>query len=92
VQDVKEVYVKDNEWFTESFSVQGKHVIIKINEKTVVDYTEPDNVQRFRTRPAGSFPAVRVALQGHDPNSKVHFKNIMVSLWPTEDKPAISSI
>ena len=46
VQDVKEVYVKDNEWFTESFKVEGKHVTVKINDKTVVDYTEPDNVKR----------------------------------------------
>ena len=46
VQDVKQVYVKDNEWFTEYFKVEGKHVTVKINDKTVVDYTEPDNVKR----------------------------------------------
>src|SRR5437868_6982287 len=34
VDDVKEVYVKDNEWFTEYIKVQGKRVIIKINDKT----------------------------------------------------------
>src|SRR6185312_1169906 len=46
IQDVKEVYVKDNEWFTEYVKVEGKRVIIKINDKPVVDYTEPDNVKR----------------------------------------------
>ena len=77
IQDVKEVYVKDNEWYTESFTVQGKHIVIKINDRVVVDYTEPDNLKKEgaigRWISNGTF-----ALQGHDPNSIVHFKNIMV--------------
>jgi hypothetical protein len=78
VEDVKEVYVKDNEWYTESFSVQGKRVIIKINDKVVVDYTEPDNVKRPEDMKGRVISSGTFALQGHDPNSKVHFKNIMV--------------
>jgi hypothetical protein len=78
VQDVKEVYVKDNEWFTESFSVQGKRVIIKINGKVVVDYTEPENVQRPADMAGRIISSGTFALQGHDPNSIVHFRNIMV--------------
>jgi len=78
VQDVKEVYVKDNEWYTESFSVQGKRVIIKINDKVVVDYTEPDNVARPEDMSGRRLSSGTFALQGHDPNSIVHFRNIMV--------------
>jgi hypothetical protein len=78
IVDVKEVYVKDNVWFTESFSVRGKHVIIKINDKTVVDYSEPENVQRPKEMAGRVFSDGTFALQGHDPNSKVYFKNIMV--------------
>src|ERR1041385_8318016 len=37
IDDVKEVYVKDNEWYTEYIKVEGKRVIVKINDKTVVD-------------------------------------------------------
>lgn len=82
IVDVKEVLVKDNEWFTEHIIVQGKRVQIKINEKTVVDYTEPANVQRstgdsLRILSNGTF-----ALQGHDPNSKVYFKNLLVKVLP----------
>ena len=77
IQDVKEVYVKDNEWYTESFTVQGKHIVIRINDRVVVDYTEPDNIRKEgaigRWISNGTF-----ALQGHDPNSIVHFRNIMV--------------
>jgi 3-keto-disaccharide hydrolase len=82
VQDVKEVYVKDNEWFTESFSVEGKHVTVKINDKTVVDYTEPENVKRDAGSEGRVLSSGTFALQGHDPNSKVYFKNIMVKVLP----------
>jgi hypothetical protein len=82
VQDVKEVYVKDNEWFTEYFKVEGKHVIVKINDKTVVDYTEPDNVKRDAGSEGRILSNGTFALQGHDPNSKVYFKNIMVKPLP----------
>ncbi|MEP7110240.1 MAG: DUF1080 domain-containing protein [Ferruginibacter sp.] len=82
IEDVKEVYVKDNEWFTEHIIVQGKRVLIKINDKTVVDYTETANVTRgagdsLRILSKGTF-----ALQGHDPNSKVYFKNLVVKVLP----------
>ena len=84
VQDVREVYVKDNEWFTEYIKVQGKHVIVKINETTVVDYTEPEgstDTTRLRTGKnrigTGTF-----ALQGHDPKSKIFYKDIFVKPLP----------
>ena len=82
VQDVKEVYVKDNEWFTEYFKVEGKHVIVKINDKTVVDYTEPDNEKRDAGSEGRVISNGTFALQGHDPKSKVYFKNIMVKVLP----------
>jgi len=80
VQDVKEVYVKDNEWFTEYVKVEGKHVTVKINDKTVVDYTEPENVKRDAGSEGRIISSGTFALQGHDPNSKVYFKNIMVKV------------
>ncbi|MEO6316468.1 MAG: DUF1080 domain-containing protein [Chitinophagaceae bacterium] len=75
IEDVKEVYVKDNEWFTEYIKVQGKRITIKINDKTVVDYTEPEAPARAdgRMLSGGTF-----ALQGHDPQSIVYYKNILV--------------
>ena len=78
IEDVKEVFVKDNEWFTEYIKVQGKHVTIKINDKTVVDYTEPENVVRPADMAGRVLSSGTFALQGHDPKSKVYFKNIMV--------------
>ncbi len=82
IQDVKEVYVKDNEWYTEYIKVQGKRVQIKLNDKTVVDYTEPDNLQRSGGDSLRKISDGTFALQGHDPKSKVYFKNIMVKVLP----------
>ena len=80
IMDVKEQYIKDYEWYTEYIKVEGKRVFIKLNDRVVVDYTEPDNVKSvrelddsLRILSSGTF-----ALQGHDPKSIVYFKNIMV--------------
>jgi hypothetical protein len=78
VVDIKEQYVPDNVWFTESVSVRGKHVIIKLNDTVVVDYTEPEHPTRGDDMKGRVLSHGTFALQGHDPNSKVYFKNIMV--------------
>lgn len=78
IEDVKEVYVKDNVWYTEHIIVNGKRVIIKINDKVVVDYTEPDDVKRPEGMEGRKISSGTFAIQGHDPKSKVYFKNIMV--------------
>lgn len=81
IQDVKETYVKDNEWYEEYIMVQGKKITIKINGKTVVEYTEPENVGKEnaggRAVSDGTF-----ALQGHDPGSVVYYKDIVVRPLP----------
>lgn len=78
IQDVRDTLVKDNTWFTEYIMVQGKRVIIKINEKTVVDYTEPENLKRSAGSDQRIISKGTFALQGHDPKSIVYFKNVMV--------------
>ena len=82
IVDIKEVYVKDNEWFIEYVKVEGKHVVIKINDKTVVDYTEPEGFKPPEDHPGRIISNGTFALQGHDPKSEVHFKNIMVKVLP----------
>ena len=82
VEDVKEVYVKDDVWYTEYIKVEGKHVIIKINDKTVVDYTEPADVKRPEEMAGRLISNGTFALQGHDPKSQVYFKNIFVKPLP----------
>jgi hypothetical protein len=82
VEDVKAVLVKDYEWFTEEIIVQGKKVTIKVNSKVVVEYTEPTNAQRPADMNGRMLSSGTFALQGHDPNSKVYFKNLQVKILP----------
>ena len=82
IQDVKEVLVKDNEWFTEYIKVEGKRITIKLNDTTVVDYTEPTQPERTAGNERRVLTSGTFALQGHDPNSKVYFKNILVKPLP----------
>jgi hypothetical protein len=78
IADVREVYVKDNEWYTEHIIVQDKKVTIKINDKTVVEYTEPDDVEKLEGRAERRLSSGTIALQGHDPKSKVYYKQVMI--------------
>ena len=77
-QDVKEVFVKDGEWYTEEIEVQGKRVIVKVNGKVINDYTEPAEPKSNLKRLSRG----TVALQGHDPKSVVYYKNIMIKQLP----------
>ena len=73
IQDVKEAPAKDNEWFTQHIIVQGKKITVKVNDKVINEYTEGEN---------GRLSSGTVALQGHDPKSKLLYKDIMVKPLP----------
>jgi Domain of Unknown Function (DUF1080) len=73
VQDVKEATAKDNEWYTQHIIVQGKRIIVKVNDKIINDFTEGE---------IGRLSSGTIALQGHDPKSKVFYKDIMVRVLP----------
>ncbi|QDT35061.1 sulfatase-like hydrolase/transferase [Thalassoglobus polymorphus] len=83
VKDVTETDVTDNVFYTELITVKGNRVTIKVNDKTVVTYTEPSNYKhpKFSGRKIdhGTF-----ALQAHDPDSTVYFREIWVR--PLDDK------
>jgi 3-keto-disaccharide hydrolase len=82
IQDVFEAPAKDDEWFTMQIVVQGKRVTTSVNGKKLVDYTEPEGVQRPTDMAGRVLSSGTFALQGHDPKSKVFVKNIMVKLLP----------
>ncbi|MDN3659409.1 DUF1080 domain-containing protein [Ferruginibacter paludis] len=82
IKDVKETYVKDDEWFTEYIKVEGKHVITKINDIVVCDWTQPDGFVPPKGHAERIISNGTFALQGHDPKSIVFFKDIMVRPLP----------
>jgi len=79
--DIKGI-TKDNEWFTEKIVVQDKTVTISLNDKEVVKWTQPDNWDGGREGPGRVLSHGTIALQGHDPNSTVHYKNIRIRPLP----------
>ncbi|MFN8357839.1 MAG: DUF1080 domain-containing protein [Spirosomataceae bacterium] len=78
ISDVKENFAKDNEWYEYHIIVQGKRIIIKIDDKTAVDYTEPETFPEGRGQKKLS--SGTIALQGHDPKSVVFFKDIRIKM------------
>jgi len=75
VDDVKDSPVSDNEWFTMGIRVEGRDVVITVDGETVVDYTEPEGVER-EDMPGRVLSSGTLALQAHDPESTVYFKNL----------------
>ena len=82
IKDVREAPAADNEWFTERIIVQGKRIRTYVNDKLIVDYTEPANVTPPKEHPGRVLSSGTFALQGHDPRSKVFYKNILVKPLP----------
>jgi hypothetical protein len=68
---------QDNKWWTQEIIVEGNSVTLIVDGKRVFQYNEPAGAQAgkdfSRKLSEGTF-----ALQGHDPKSVIHYKNIRV--------------
>jgi hypothetical protein len=80
IEDVLEKRVRDNEWFVERITVRDRRIIIQVNRETVVDYTEPDDLQRPENMAGRQLSSGTIALQGHDPKSKVFYRAVRIKL------------
>lgn len=80
VQDNYEAPARDNEWFTQHIIVNGRRIIVKVNDRVIVDYTEPENVERPANMKGRRLSSGTIALQGHDPKSVVYYRNIQIRL------------
>lgn len=80
VEDRLESPVKDGQWFTYRIRVEGKRIVLAVNDQTIVDYTEPDNPQRPPNRQGRVLSHGAIAIQAHDPQSTVYFRNIRLRI------------
>ena len=64
--------IPDDTWWTQHIIASGNHIIIKVNDKVVVDY-----VDEKKTHMKGY-----LALQQHDPGSRVQYRNLMMKKLP----------
>jgi hypothetical protein len=82
IQDNLEAVAKDDVWFTMQIRVEGRHITTKVDGKVIEDFTEPEG-----WTPPAAFPGRKLAhgtfaLQGHDPESEVHYRNLKVRVLP----------
>ncbi|MCY4778402.1 DUF1080 domain-containing protein [Sphingobacterium sp. UT-1RO-CII-1] len=83
VVDIADKYAVDGKWFELYIKVVDNNVVVKVDGKTVVVYTQQEDRAKLvrkddhfgRYIDSGTF-----AIQAHDPNSKVMYKDIQVKI------------
>ncbi len=83
-QPGSKIPVKDNAWYTQEISCVDGHIVVHLDGKKVLEYQVPDSSQQhgFPHSKQIWLPRGTFALQGHDPGSKIYFKNIRVKILP----------
>ncbi len=71
---IKEQLVKPDEWFTQEVIAKGNHIVIKVNDKTTVDFVDENN----------NYSKGHFALQGHDPGTVVKYRKVEVIELPSK--------
>lgn len=66
--NITEKLVPDDTWFTQHIICKGNHIVIKVNDMTVVDFVDDKN----------TYTKGRFAFQQHDPGSEVYYRKVMV--------------
>ncbi|MGH8019368.1 MAG: 3-keto-disaccharide hydrolase [Opitutaceae bacterium] len=73
--------VEDAEWFDYVIRVEGRRIVIKIDGETTVDWTEPEDwnpATALNNMPGRKLSEGTIALQAHDPDSVVYYKDILI--------------
>lgn len=65
--------VDDNAWYTQELIVKGRAMAVIVDGRVLFEFVEPEGVTGTRKLSTGTF-----ALQAHDPDSEVHYRNIRV--------------
>jgi hypothetical protein len=75
---VTEQLIADDTWWTQHIIAVGNRILIKVNDKIVVDYVDEKN----------SYQSGHLAFQQHDPGSVVQYRNVLVKRLPNDEKAA----
>jgi len=68
---------RDNEWFSYYIKVEGKQVVVKVNDEIINEYSEPDGVEGPSRLHWGT-----IGLEATGEDSVVYFRNPMIRLLP----------
>ncbi len=77
-KDVFDPPAKDDEWYTQEIIVEGRKVTTKVNGKTIIEYEEPEGKGAFSDEFERRLGSGTFALQAHDPDSRVYYRNLQV--------------
>ena len=87
---VRNTYVapaRDNEWFNYRIRVVGKTIQTFINDKLICEYAEPGSPFRPADKKGRLLSSGTFALQAHDPDSVVKYRNMKVKILPADATP-----
>ncbi|MDQ6760183.1 MAG: DUF1080 domain-containing protein [Acidobacteriota bacterium] len=71
-KNVTEQLIPDDTWWTQHIIADGNHIIIKVNDKVVVDFVDEKN----------TYTKGYLALQQHNAGSVVEYRNLMMRPLP----------
>jgi hypothetical protein len=78
---------KDNEWFNYRIRVVGKTIQTFINDKLICEYAEPAEAFRPDDKKGRLLGSGTFALQAHDPESVVKYRNMKVKILADDAAP-----
>ena len=84
LRNVYKQLIPDSTWFTMQILVQDRNVEIRVNGTLLVDYFEPMDAPDAGPRRGKRLDRGTFALQGHDPESRVAFRNLRVKRLPDD--------
>ena len=81
-QAARRVVSNDNEWFTLTIVAHGRHIATWVNGIQVTDFVDTRPADETNARRGARTRAGVISIQGHDPSTDLHFRNIRVSPYP----------
>jgi hypothetical protein len=80
VQDVKDTFVEDGEWYTEHVIVNESQITVKVNGNTINEYDESKDDKRSGNLGVKRLSSGTIALQAHDPESVIYYRSVKIKL------------
>ena len=82
VEDNYQAPAGDDVWFTLRICVEGRRIRTFVDDKQIIDYTQPEQPERPADMRGRVLSSGTFALQAHDPDSEVRYRNIKVRVLP----------
>lgn len=90
VRSIYQPNVADGQWFRVRLSIVGNRIRIWVNDLPTVDYIELDNPYRKDSRSQRLLSHGTIALQAHDPISRVAFRSVRIRLLGDDADPSLA--